>query len=46
MRTWRVNDVRLHQICKEYSVVLVPHIRTLHESRAKDYKVDNLNSAA
>jgi hypothetical protein len=46
MRTLRLYDVRLHPICEEYSGILGPHIRTLHEARAKEYKVDNSNGAA
>ena len=45
MRPWRLNDVRLQSICKEYCVVLGLHIRTLHEPQAKDKKVDNANDA-
>lgn len=46
MKPCRLNNIRLHPICEEYSGVLGPHIRTLHEARTKDYTVDNSNGAS
>ena len=45
MNTCKLNTFRLYPICKKYSGLLEPHIRRLHEARAKDYPVNNSNSA-